>query len=471
MTKKIGVAILAAGEGKRLGLPVPKPLATALGRPLIDYTISAVASFGQQQQVTLLVGVVVGHQKELLTTHLQDHCSARGSVMISLAEQTQQLGTADALKAYFGACPWASTMDYTLVMCADTPLISGVELGIMYQAMERDDLEAVVATFHTPNPHGYGRIVRQRPGLKIVEEKDADDIIKQIQEVNSGLYLLRTSFVLQHLFQIENQNRSGEFYLTDLFAPHYQVRPILFAQGEKFQGVNDLTQLEAITHLLRREKNLQLLAQGVRILDLASTYIDWQVTVGAGTIIYPHCYLEGNCVIGKNVVLYPGQMITNTSIADQAIILPYCHLEDSQIAAKAQIGPFAHLRPQSEIGPGAKIGNFVEIKKSQLGPRAKVSHLSYVGDASIGADTNIGCGFITCNYDGVKKHRTTIGEGSFIGSDSQVVAPVEIGNGCYVASGSTITENMPDGSFAIARSRQVTKEKLAQRFLPRKKGE
>ena len=460
MSLTIGAVILAAGEGKRLKLNAPKPLAPCLGKKLIDFPIRELEIFFIRNKLVGFKTAVIGHQKELVQTYISSQYPE-----VKYAVQTQQLGTADALRAYFDSSPETHKLEYTLVMCADTPVVSEAELTKMLELLRNENCDAVAATFEEFHPSGYGRIIRGSRGFHIVEEKDATDEQRKITEVNSGLYLLKTQYVLKHLKDIDSNNKSGEFYLTDIFKDDLNVKALCFPNGDVFLGVNNLTQLETVESILRTKKISALREEGVRFIDSSHTYIEDEVEIGAGTVIYPNVYISGKTKIGKNVLVEMGAQIKDSVIADDAKILAYTILEGASLHEKAHAGPFARLRPGADIGAEAKIGNFVEIKKSVLSRGVKVSHLSYVGDAFIGEETNIGCGFITCNYDGVNKNITKIGKNCFIGSDSQTVAPVEIGDDCFVASSSTITKNMPNHSFAISRGQQTTKEGLAKKFI------
>lgn len=460
MNLTIGAVILAAGEGKRLKLDAPKPLAPCLDKKLVDYPIRELKKFFSQNKLEGSQTAVIGHQRELVQTYISKRYPE-----VKYAIQEKQLGTADALRAYFDSSPETHRLDYTLVICADTPVVSEAELTKMLELLQSEKMDAVAATFEDPTPKGYGRIIRGKKGFHIVEEKDATDEQRKITEVNSGLYLLKTSYVLEHLKSVDSNNKSGEFYLTDIFKDGLNVDALCFPHGNVFLGVNNLEQLEQVEKILRKKKIAMLREEGVRFIDSSHTYIDDEVEVGAGTVIYPNVYISGKSKIGKNVVIEMGAQIKDSVVADNAKVLAYTILEEAKLHEKAHVGPFARMRPGADIGPEAKIGNFVEIKKSVLERGAKVSHLSYVGDAFIGEETNIGCGFITCNYDGVHKHITRIGKNCFIGSDSQTVAPVTIGDDCFVASATTVTKNMPDGSFAISRGHQTTKEGMAKKFI------
>jgi bifunctional UDP-N-acetylglucosamine pyrophosphorylase/glucosamine-1-phosphate N-acetyltransferase len=460
MNMTIGAVILAAGEGKRLKLDAPKPLAPCLDKKLVDFPIRELQKFFTQNKLSGIKTAVIGHQRELVQTYISKHYPD-----VKFAIQEKQLGTADALRAYFDSDPATHQLDYTLVICADTPVVSENELTQLLKLLQNEKVDAVAATFEDPTPKGYGRIIRGKKGFHIVEEKDATDEERKITEVNSGLYLLKTSYVLENLKSVDSNNKSGEFYLTDIFKEGLNVDALCFPNGKIFLGVNNLEQLELVEHTLRRKKKMALREEGVRFLDASHTYIDDEVEIGAGTVIYPNVFITGKSKIGKNVIIEMGAQIKDSIVEDNARVLAYTILEEAMIHEKAHVGPFARMRPGADIGPEAKIGNFVEIKKSVLERGAKVSHLSYVGDAFIGQETNIGCGFITCNYDGVHKHITRIGKNCFIGSDSQTVAPVNIGDDCFVASATTVTKSMPDGSFAISRGLQMTKEGMAKRFI------
>lgn len=476
MTKlpQINAVILAAGEGKRLKLKTSKPLAELCGQRLIDYPIQEFTLFLQKHNLKGQIGLVVGHEKEALTDYILNKYGSNHPAPLNFMVQEEQRGTADALKAYFKGISKADQGEYTLVLCADTPLIRSDDLEQLFSCMlQNSELLGTVATFNRQNPTGYGRIVKAltNKGLHIVEEKDASPEIKKIEEVNSGLYIFRTDFIRSQLDLITNQNQSGEFYLTDVFKDHLPLQPVLFNEGDKFVGVNDLEQLEWVERKLRQEKVRKLRENGVRFIESQTAFVDWSVSIGEKTVIYPNSFIEGQTTIGTQSIIGPGCVIKDCQIASDVVIKPYSCLEKSIVETKAQVGPFAHLRPGSEIGPESKIGNFVETKKAKLARGVKVSHLSYVGDAFIGEESNIGCGFITCNYDGLNKHITTIGKAVFVGSDCQAVAPVTIGDNAFVAAGSTVTNNVPSGAFAISRGRQVTKEGMAMRFMKKKSQE
>ena len=347
-------------------------------------------------------------------------------------------------------------------------MVSVEHLEGIYREISTHNLKAVVATVTAANPTGYGRVLSHTTGLSIVEEKDASSEVKKIQKINTGLYVFETKYLKDCIDKISNNNKSREFYLTDVFQAGSPVGAVNFERGEDLLGINTLEQLEETSKRLNRRNLISLSQQGVRFWDFDSTFIEPSVVMASGTVVYPNVIIEGNSKIGQGCTIGAFSHLKDVEFADGVCIKSHSVLEGCKVAAQVEIGPFARLRPGANLGTKAKIGNFVEVKKSTIGPGAKISHLSYVGDAIIGDNTNIGCGFITCNYDGVQKHVTKIGKDCFIGSDSQTIAPVEIGDNCFVASGSTINTSMPDGSFGISRGRQTTHLNMAKKFLKTK---
>ncbi len=458
MSTKLAIVILAAGKGTRLKMQVPKPLAPLHTNTLVDYVIKAAESMGDMFLIT-------GHQRELVEAHVTKEHKGFGAK--NFIHQKEQLGTGHAVKTYIESNKDALDYEYTMVMCADTPLLTSDVLSALLFEVEKGH-DAVVATFKEEQPKGYGRILRSEKGFSIIEEKDASDEQRKITEVNSGLYIFKTSYLKEHISGLDNNNKSGEFYLTDTVKEGFNVVPKLFEDKNSFMGVNDLYQLSIVEKRLKnRNHKTLMLESGVRFLDPAHSYV-YSLDVGEGSVIHPNVQVDDKSIIGKNVILEMGVTVMNSKIEDGAHIKANSFIVDSQVKEGAKIGPMAHLRPGSSVGKNSKVGNFVELKKSTLGESTSVSHLSYVGDAEVGSDVNIGCGFITCNYDGANKHKTIIGDGSFIGSDSQMIAPVKVGKECYVASGSTINKDLEDGDFAIARQKQVTKSAMAKRFIKKK---
>lgn len=452
------IVILAAGKGTRLKMDIPKPLAPVGDLTLVDFVIEAAKDFGKLHLIT-------GHQKELVESHINDKWPNLDAEFIF---QKEQLGTGHAVKTYFEGATNPDKYEYTVVACADTPLLTKETFESLLSEI-KNGFDAVCATFIEENPTGYGRIIRSDKGFSIVEEKDATDEQRKVQEVNSGLYIFKTSYLKDHIFNLKSDNNAGEFYLTDTCKEDANVKPLIYEDKDTFLGVNDLYQLATADRILRwRNMKILQLEVGVRLIDLSHTYV-YTANVGVGSVIYPNVQIDSKTVIGKNVTIEAGCIINNSIIEDGVHLKAYTYLTDAIVRKEAVIGPMSQLRPGSDIGEGSKLGNFVEIKKSKLDKKVSVSHLSYVGDAQVGQNVNIGCGFITCNYDGANKHKTIIGEGSFIGSDVQTIAPVNIGKNAYVGSGSTINKDVPDEAFAIARERQVTKEGMAKRFIKKKK--
>jgi bifunctional UDP-N-acetylglucosamine pyrophosphorylase/glucosamine-1-phosphate N-acetyltransferase len=463
MTDSIGIALLAAGKGTRLKIDTPKPLLPLLGKCMVDYVIDTTSAFASEIKAELAIGVVVGHAKEDVKSYL----SAKYKSCL-FAEQIQQLGTADAMRAYFDGIPSAREHAYTLIACADTPLLSAQSLVKMYRELKTKRLKAIAATFNLQNASGYGRIKRSAVGFKIVEQKDANADELMIKEVNSGLYLVETKYLFEMLKRVNNNNKSGEFYLTDIFQENQPVEALLFDNPNEFLGVNSLVDWELVRSQIQHIKNQSLMLTGVMIQDSKSTHIDWDVKVGMGSIIEPGVILSGKTHVGEKVTVESYSVVVDTVVESNVTIHSHSHLAGSHLRSGCSVGPFARVRPGSDFSGGVKIGNFVETKNAVLHSGVKVSHLSYVGDAEIGENTNLGCGFITCNYDGVSKFKTKIGANCFIGSDVQMIAPIEIGSECFVAAGSTITQGLKNGDFAVARGRQITKSDMAKKFLKKK---
>lgn len=457
MSNLTSIVILAAGKGSRLKMDVPKPLAPLHKNSLIDYVIKSAKNFGDLYLVT-------GHQGELVQEHMS---KTWPELEVNYVNQEEQLGTGHAVRTYFEQVTTAKNYKYTIVACADTPLLTEDVFQTLNDEIEKG-FDAVCASFIEETPTGYGRIVRSNKGFTIVEEKDATDEQRKITEVNSGLYIFKTQYLNDHIFNIDSNNKGGEFYLTDTCKADANVKPLVFEDKRIFLGVNDLYQLSVADKYYRNRNMRNLLIEGVRILDMSHSYI-YTEQIGVGSVIYPNVHIDVDCKIGKNVTIEPGCIINNSIIENNVHLKAYTYLTDSIVRNSAKVGPMSQLRPGSDIGEGSKLGNFVEVKKSKIAKNTSVSHLSYVGDAEIGSDVNIGCGFITCNYDGANKHKTIIGDGSFIGSDCQMVAPITIGKEAYIGSGSTVNKDVPDGAFAIARARQTNKEDMAHKFIKKKK--
>jgi bifunctional UDP-N-acetylglucosamine pyrophosphorylase/glucosamine-1-phosphate N-acetyltransferase len=443
------VVILAAGKGTRMKSQEPKVLHKAAGLPLIDHVLRTADAVEPLTRV-----VVVGHLAERVRNALGKRRGLR------FALQDPQLGTGHAL---LQAEPHLAGQSGTVVLLSgDVPLLRPATLRALLDAHVSRGAAATVLTARLDRPEGYGRIVRQEGRIAaIVEEKDATPAEREIDEINSGIYAFALEPLFAALKSIGAANAQGEYYLPDLVRIYRQrglvVETVSLADPREILGVNSRKELADVTAILKTTRNDELMAAGVTFVDPGSAWIGPDVTVGADTVIHPNVYLEGRTRIGSGCEINAGVRIIDSTIEDGVVVNNYCVISESHVRAGARIGPFAHLRPQSDVGEGAHVGNFTELKKTTLGKGSKANHLSYLGDATIGAGVNIGAGTITCNYDGVRKHPTVIEDGAFIGSDSQLVAPVRVGQGAYVAAGSSIVEDVPAGALGIARGKQVNK--------------
>ncbi len=437
------VVILAAGLGKRMNSSVPKVLHKLHGLPMLQHVLNIIYALDPYKVV-----IVVGkHFKEI-------ERSLDISNKSVFAHQKEAKGTGDALAC---ALPYLGSFRKTiLVINGDTPLITTktIKRFLLLHHKKKNDLS--ILSFISQSPGAYGRIIRDENGRvsSIVEDSDATIDQKKIKEVNSGIYAMEQN-ILPLLKKIKLNETKGEYYLTDIvkLAVDGGARTDAFCIGseQELTGINTREELETARRLMKIRILNTHIKNGVEFLDKESVFIDSKVKIGRGTVIYPNVYLEGNTVIGKGCMIFPNVRIENTVIEDEAIIKDSTLIEGSVIKKGAVVGPFAHIRPESEIQSGAKIGNFVEVKKSVIGAGSKAQHLTYIGDARIGKNVNIGAGTITCNYDGYKKNITTIEDDVFIGSDSQLIAPVKVGRGAYVGAGSTITKDVPRDALALSR--------------------
>jgi bifunctional UDP-N-acetylglucosamine pyrophosphorylase / glucosamine-1-phosphate N-acetyltransferase len=448
----LAAIVLAAGKGTRMKSQKAKVLHEIAGRPLAWYPVRRALAMGADPVV-----VVVGHQAEAVEAAV---AAALPGAPVRFAVQKEQLGTAHAvlsakaaLRGYRGP---------VLILSGDTPLLEEETLAAVAKARSKGRAALSLATMRPASPRGYGRIVRGAKGRpeRIVEEKDATAEERLIGEVNAGLYCADAEFLWKSLARIGSKNAQGEFYLTDLVAMAARSGGVAAVEVPPAQaaGVNDRAELARAARVLADRRAEAFMKAGVSIEDPARFDCDEGVEIAADVVIEPGVRLRGATRIGASTVIGAGAVLVNTVVAEGVTVKPYTVSEDAVIAAGAIVGPFSRLRPGSEIGEGAHVGNFVETKKTRLGKGAKANHLTYLGDAEVGAGANIGAGTITCNYDGEKKHPTRIGAGAFVGSDSILVAPIEIGDGAYLAAGSTLTESVPAGALAFGRARQVTKE-------------
>jgi len=449
--------ILAAGEGKRMRSRQPKVLHELCGRPLITYPLRLARTLADR--IVLVVPPDV---------------DSMGSIVgdgVAIVEQRERLGTGHAVLQARGECQ--SAAGPILVLPGDMPLLSVETIERLVGHHSATGAAATILTAVVDRPHGYGRVLRQGGRVKrIVEDRDATDDEKRVAEINTSVYCFDGGRLWRALDQVKPDNDQGEYYLTDVIGllnrAGGRVEAVTVEDPDEAHGVNDRRQLAAVAAIQRRRIVDRHMLAGVTILDPATTYIDETVTIGADTVIYPNVVIDVASEIGGDCVIGLGSHIRASRLGDGVIVKPYCVLTEAVVEDGADLGPFCHLRPQAHIGVKAKIGNFVEVKKSKIGRGSKAPHLSYIGDTTVGDQVNIGAGTITCNYDGVAKHPTTIGAGSFVGSNTTLVAPVVVGEGAYVGAGSTITKDVPPGALAVGRAHQIVKEGWAARRKSRR---
>jgi len=455
-TNAFGIAIMAAGKGTRLKSRRPKVLHEIGGQALLLHVIAAAETIAPAGQIYC----IIGHEAESVR-------SAVAATGVQFVLQAEQNGTGHALqqlKAHFASTHTAAP-PHLLVLSGDVPLIRPETLAALCAFHLAERAAMTILTAIPPDPTGYGRILRANAAAPevaaIVEQKDLKPNQLSTPEINSGIYCFETAALFANLDRLSNQNGSGEFYLTDiaalLVAEGQRVVATIAPHVDEVLGANTIAEMMHLDAALRLATAQRLMAAGVTIFRPDTCVIDAQVEVGADTVIEPYVQLLGRTKVGSSSRIASFSVVQDSVLGDEVFLRNGCIATGSTIASGSKIGPYAHLRPGSQIGEGTHVGNFVETKNTRLGKGSKANHLSYLGDATIGAGVNIGAGVITCNYDGVHKHQTTIGDGVFVGSDSTLVAPLEIGDGAYIAAGSCITEPVPNQALAIARSRQTTK--------------
>ena len=446
------IVIMAAGKGTRLKSKRAKVLHEIGGKPLLRHVIDAASQIVPPKDIY----IVVGHQAGQVEAAVKD-------TGVRFIQQSEQRGTGHAIQV---AEPSVRSYERILVLSGDVPLLKAETIAHLRDFHIEQRAAMTILTAAPEDPTGYGRVLRKSPKSSevtaIVEQKALTLEQLNAPEINSGIYAFETTPLFAHLGELKTENAHKELYLTDmarlLVAAKERVVALQALHAVEVLGANTIAEMMELDRELRFETARKLMAQGITILRPETTVIDASVEVGADTVIEPFVQLLGATKIGEDCRIRSYSVIENATLADRVLVRQGCVISEATIEAAALIGPFTHIRPGSEIGEGAHVGNFVETKKVKLGKGSKANHLTYLGDAEIGSGTNIGAGVITCNYDGVNKHRTLIGDGAFVGSDATLVAPITIGNGAYVAAGSTITENVPEGALALGRARQTTKD-------------
>jgi bifunctional UDP-N-acetylglucosamine pyrophosphorylase/glucosamine-1-phosphate N-acetyltransferase len=455
MSNGLCALVLAAGQGTRFKSAVNKVLHPILGKPMIRFVLDSLLDLRPERVI-----VVVGHQKD-------EVAKAVAHPQVECVVQRRQLGTAHAVLAARAVLA-RRKHDDVIVINSDLPLFTAGTIKPLLRLHRTSRSALTVLSAEPENPSGFGRLVREGHGrLRVVEEKDASPSEKSIREVNTGVYIFKVRDLLDILPAISNKNLKREFYLTDSIAllqdRNKKVSVYKTARAAEVVGVNTRYELSQAALALRDRKARALSDAGVTVLDPRSTWIDLEVEIGPDTVIYPSVTIEGATRIGSRCVVHPSAHLVNAVIGSDVRVLTSAVIKDSLIGDGVSVGPFCHLRGKTVIRPGARVGNFVEMKKTDFGRRSKAMHLSYLGDSEVGQGVNIGAGTITCNYDGVKKNRTTIGNDVFVGSGTELIAPVRVGKGAYIAAGSTITKDVAADSLAIARTPQVEKRGWAKR--------
>lgn len=445
--KECMAVILAAGEGTRMKSKTPKVLHRAAGRTMLEWVVCAAQAVDIKKCV-----VVCGRGI--------DEIKAQFGENIVCAEQKERKGSGHAVMC--AAQELEGFDGYTLIIAGDMPLLRADTICALVEAAREGNYACTMLTARISDPYGYGRILRNELGdvQAIVEEKDATDEQREINEVNASCYCVSTPELLECLKQIRPQNAQGEYYITDIVELLNQkgekVGAYIADDAQEGMGVNDRVQLSQVSEILRERILEQHMKNGVTLIDPKNTYIDAGCTIESDTVIYPNVTLEGNTRIGTDVTLYPGSRIKDSVIGDGTDVQNSVIL-NATIGSHTTVGPNAYIRPDSQVGDHCRIGDFVEIKNAKIGDGTKVSHLTYIGDADFGKGINVGCGVVVVNYDGKSKFRTAVGDDAFIGCNTNLISPVSVGSGVYIAAGSTITDDIPDNAFAIARSRQTIK--------------
>ncbi|MEM8548102.1 MAG: bifunctional UDP-N-acetylglucosamine diphosphorylase/glucosamine-1-phosphate N-acetyltransferase GlmU [Pseudomonadota bacterium] len=445
MNDQLVACVLAAGRGKRMRSDIPKVLQPLAHQPLLAHVLDTTATLGVGATV-----LVYGHGGDAVQAAFPDPA-------LHWAHQAEQLGTGHAVQQAMTAI---TDQQRVLVLCGDVPLLTAATLQRLCDETPADAVG--VLTVHVADPTGYGRIIRSADSAvqRIVEERDATDAERAINEINSGVFVLPAAPLRQWLDALQPENNQGEYYLTDVVAmavaAGVAVVGVVGDDADEIMGINDRAQLAAAERVYQRRQADALMHAGARLADPARIDVRGTVTVGRDVFIDVNAVLEGTVSLGDGVQIGPNCVIKDAVLGAGTVVHPHSLIDDATLGMNCQIGPFARLRPGSQLADKAKVGNFVEIKKAEIGPGSKVNHLTYIGDATIGTDVNVGAGTITCNYDGANKHRTVIGDGAFIGSGVELVAPVEVGSNATIGAGSTISRPAPADKLTVSRARQTT---------------
>lgn len=452
--KKVSAIVMAAGKGTRMKSSLPKVLHPLLNKPMLFHVIDTLKKLGVKKEV-----IVIGHEYELLKNVLSDK-------KVDTVYQKKQNGTAQAVKT--GLTKLKNFHGDVLVLSGDVPLLREVTLTKFLSFHRKNTNSISFMSTNIDDPKGYGRVIRDIDSnvTGIVEQKDLIKGQEKITEINGGIYLIKSSFLKNNINKIKNNNKQKEYYLPDLISlaikDNKKTGAYVIDDFTEIHGINNRVELSEGSRILRERINNEHMLNGVTIIDPLATYIEGDVKIGKDVVIYPNTYLKGVTQISMNTQILEGTVINNSKIGEDTIIKNYCIIEDASVGNGAAIGPFARLRPQSDVRDNAKVGNFVELKKTVLGENSKANHFTYLGDATVGKNVNIGAGTITCNYDGKHKHKTVIKDNVFIGSNTEIIAPVTIEENAYIGAGSTITKNVSKESLALTRSPQREIKNYAQ---------
>ncbi|MBI4401887.1 MAG: bifunctional UDP-N-acetylglucosamine diphosphorylase/glucosamine-1-phosphate N-acetyltransferase GlmU [Nitrospirae bacterium] len=474
--KGLGAIVMAAGLGKRMRSKLAKVLHPVAGRPMVLYAVELAERLTGEG-----VAVVVGYQGEQVQAVIESHRAAmtrrtgydKGQAPpIMFVQQEQQLGTGHAVMQARAAFARAhgGPADAYVILNGDTPLLTDATVQDLLRLHEDEHATVTMLTAILKDPTGYGRVVRHKEDervLRIVEDRDATPAELRLREINAGTYVVNGSFLFEALDKLEPQNVQKEYYLTDIVGLAVErglkVAAMVARDAEECLGINSRQQLAVAEQVVRRQIRTRWMQAGVTLHDPDTTWIDAEVDIGRDTVLYPHVTLEGRTTVGEDCVIRSHTRITDSVLGHRVMVQDCCVIREARLEENTTVGPFAHLRPGSVVRRAAKVGNFVEMKKADLGEESKANHLSYLGDARIGKGVNIGSGTITCNYDGFRKHETVIEDEVFVGSDAQLIAPVTVGRGAVVAAGSTLTQDVPPDALAIGRAPQVNRPGWAAR--------